>query len=65
MVINNLIELIEKLFYGNYENISIVDISERSCSPASKMTIGQLKNYDIRTIDGIVIDNERILIKIN
>lgn len=53
MVINSLMDLIKKLFDDNYENIVIVDSSDREKYEADKMTIKQLKNYDINKVDMI------------
>lgn len=43
MVINNLMDLIKKLFDDSYENIVIVDSSDGETYEADKMTIKQLK----------------------
>ena len=53
MVINNLMDLIKKLFGDNYENIVIVDSSDGETYEAYKMTVKDLKSYDIKKIDVI------------
>ena len=62
MVINDLMELIKKLFGDNYENIVIVDSSDREEYEADKMTIKDLKSYDIRKIDMITAQEDNIYI---
>lgn len=62
MVINDLMELIKKLFGDNYENIVIVDASDREEYKADKMTVKELKSYDINKIDVIVADEDKIYI---
>ena len=46
MVINDLMDLIKKLFGDNYENVIIVDASDREEYEADKMTVKELKSYD-------------------
>ena len=53
MVINDLMDLIKKLFDNNYEDIVIVDSSDREKYEADKMTVKELKSYDINKIDMI------------
>lgn len=53
MVINDLMDLIKKLFGNNYENIVIVDSSDRTEHKAEEMTVKELKSYDINKIDEI------------
>lgn len=60
MVINNLMELIKKLFNDNYENIVIVDSSDREKYEADKMTVKELKSYDINKIDMITVIEDKI-----
>lgn len=60
MVINNLMDLIKKLFDDKYENIVIVDSSDREKYEADKMTIKQLKSYDVNKIDMITVLDGRI-----
>lgn len=62
MVINNLMDLIKKLFGDNYENIVIVDSSDREKYKADKMTVKELKSYDINKIDVIIAEKDKILI---
>lgn len=62
MVINDLMELIKKMFGNNYENIFIVNSSDREEYKADKMTIKELKSYDINKIDVITADEDKIYI---
>ena len=62
MVINNLMDLIKKLFGDNYENIVIVDSSDREKYKADKMAVKDLKSYDINKIDVITAEEDKILI---
>lgn len=62
MVINNLMDLIKKLFDDNYENIVIVDSSEREKYEADKMTVKELKSYKINKIDVIIAEENKIYI---
>lgn len=60
MVINDLMDLIKKLFDNSYENIVIVDSRDREKYEADKMTIKQLKSYDVNKIDMITVLDGRI-----
>jgi hypothetical protein len=62
MVINDLMDLIKKLFGDNYENIAIIDPSDGEKYEADKMTIKDLKSYDINKIDVIAADEDKIYI---
>lgn len=62
MVINNLMDLIKKLFDDNYENIVIVDSSEREKYEADNMTVKELKSYKINKIDVIIAEENKIYI---
>ena len=62
MVINNLMDLIKKLFDDSYENIVIFDSSDREKYEADKMTIKALKSYDINKIDVITTEEDKIYI---
>ena len=62
MVINDLMDLIKKLFDDNYEDIVIVDASDREEYKADKMTVKELKSYDINKIDVIAADEDKIYI---
>lgn len=64
MVINNLMDLIKKLFGDNYEDIVIVDSSDREKYEADKMTVKDLKSYDINKIDVITTEEDKIYIYI-
>lgn len=46
MVINDLMDLIKKLFGDNYENIIVIDSSDRIEHNADVMTVKELKSYD-------------------
>lgn len=62
MVINDLMDLIKKLFGNNYENIIIVDASDRTEHGADEMTVKELKSYDINKIDTITAYEDDIYI---
>lgn len=62
MVINNLMDLIKKLFDDEYENIVIVDSSDREKYEADEMTVKDLKSYDINKIDVITAEEDKIYI---
>lgn len=62
MVINDLMELIKKLFDNDYENIVIVDTSDRTEHKADDMTVKELKSYDINQIDVITANEDKIYI---
>jgi hypothetical protein len=62
MVINNLMDLIKKLFDDNYEDIVIIDSSDREEYEADKMTVKALKSYDINKIDVITAEEDKIYI---
>lgn len=62
MVINDLMDLIKKLFGDNYENVIIIDASDREEYEADKMTVKELKSYDINKIDVITAEEDKIYI---
>lgn len=62
MVINDLMDLIKKLFGNDYENVIIVDTGVREEYKADEMTVKELKVYDINKIDVIVADKDKIYI---
>jgi len=62
MVINDLMDLIKKLFDNDYENIVIVDASDRTEYKADDMTVKELKSYDIKRIDVITANEDKIYI---
>lgn len=62
MVINDLMDLIKKLFGDNYEDIVIVDVSDREEHNANEMTVKELKSYDINKIDVITAEEDKIYI---
>lgn len=62
MVINDLMDLIKKLFDNNYENIIIVNSDNREVYEADKMTVKELKSYDISKIDAITAAEDKIYI---
>ena len=47
MVINDLMDLIKKLFGDDYESIAIIDSSNRERHEAERLTVKELKKYDI------------------
>lgn len=62
MVINDLMDLIKKLFCDNYEDIIVVDFDDRIEHNAESMTIKELKSYDINKIDRITVNEDKIYI---
>lgn len=62
MVINDLMDLIKKLFGNDYENIIIVDTGDRTEYKADDMTVKELKSYDINQIDVITANEDKIYI---
>lgn len=62
MVINDLMELIKKLFGNNYEDVIVVDSSDRTEYKADDMTVKELKSYDINKIDVIEVNEDKIYI---
>lgn len=62
MVINNLMELIKKLFGDNYEDVIVVDSSDRTEYKADDMTVKELKSYDVNKIDVIEVNEDKIYI---
>lgn len=62
MVINDLMDLIKKLFSDDYVNIVIIDSSNRERYEAESLTVKELKKYDINKIDSISAKNDKICI---
>ena len=62
MIINNLMELIKKLFGDKYENVIIVDSSVREKYEADCMTVNELKSYDINKIEVITAEEGKLYI---
>lgn len=62
MVINDLMDLIKKLFNDEYANIVIIDSSNRQRHEAERLTVKELKKYDINKIDIISVDENKIYI---
>jgi hypothetical protein len=62
MVINDLMDLIKKLFNDEYANIVIIDSSNREMHEAERLTVKELKKYDINKIDNISADEDKIYI---
>lgn len=61
MVINDLMELIKKLFGDNYENVVVVD-GDGTEYNSDDMTVKELKSYDINKIDEIRAYEDKIYI---
>lgn len=61
MVINDLMELIKKLFGDNYEDVIVVDVDGNEHN-ADDMTVKELKDYDINKIDEIRAYEDKIYI---
>lgn len=62
MVINDLMDLIKKLFGDDYANIVIIDSSNRERYEADDLTVKELKKYDINKIYNISAKNDKICI---
>ncbi len=61
MVINDLMELIKKLFGNNYEDVIVVDVDGNEHN-ADDMIVKELKSYDINKIDEIKAYEDKIYI---
>lgn len=61
MVINDLMELIKKLFGNNYEDVIVVDVDGNEHN-ADDMIVKELKSYDINKIDEITSYEDKIYI---
>ena len=61
MVINDLMELIKKLFGNNYEDVIVVDVDGNEHN-ADDMIVKELKSYDINKIDEITAYEDKIYI---
>lgn len=62
MAINDLMDLIKKLFGDEYANIVIIDSSNRQRHEAERLTVKELKKYDINKIYNISADEDKIYI---
>lgn len=62
MVINDLMDLIKKLFGDDYANIVIIDSSNRERHETESLTVKELKKYNINKIDNISAKNDKIYI---
>lgn len=62
MVINDLMDLIKKLFGDDYANIVIIDSSKREMQGAERLIVKELKKYDINKIYNISADENKIYI---
>lgn len=62
MVINDLMDLIKKLFGDEYANIVIIDSSNRQRYEAERLTVKELKKYDINKIYNISAEDDKIYI---
>lgn len=65
MIINNLVELVQKMFYNNTDNIIIIDISNRETYKFEQLPYKKILSFNIKNLDGIVVENNNIYIKIN
>jgi len=61
MVINDLMELIKKLFGNKYEDVIVVDVDGNEHN-ADDMTVKELKSYDINKIDSITAYEDKTYI---
>lgn len=62
MVINDLMDLINKLFGDDYANIVIIDSSNRERHEVESLTVKELKKYDVNKIDNILANEDKIYI---
>lgn len=62
MVINYLMDLIKKLFGDEYESIVIIDSSNRERHEAERLTVKELKKYDINKIYNISAEDDKVYI---
>lgn len=62
MVVNDLMDLIKKLFGDDYTNIVIIDSSNRERHEAERLTVKELKKYDINKIYNISAKNDKLYI---
>lgn len=62
MVINDLMDLIKKLFGDDYANIVIIDSSNRERHKAESLTVKELKKYNINKIDNILEKDDKLYI---
>lgn len=62
-----LYDFINRFFYGGFERILIVDISERKKYKAEEMTVKQMSSYRLKSIENIDydIDVDRFVIRVN
>jgi hypothetical protein len=56
MKAKNLIEMIEKFFYGRYESTYIINIATKEKKAVVDMTIGEALNFDVGAVKQISID---------
>lgn len=61
MVINDLMELIKKLFGNKYEDVIVVDVDGNEHN-VDDMTVKELKSYDINKIDSITAYEDKMYI---
>ena len=62
MRIRNIIDLVDKLFYGDIDKIYIKDTSEREDYKLTDLQIKDISKYDIEEIDGIRIIDDIIFL---
>lgn len=62
MVINDLMDLIKKLFGDDYANIVIIGSSNRERHEEESLTVKELKKYDINKIYNISAEDDKIYI---
>ena len=62
MVINDLMDLIKKLFGDDYANIVIIYSSNRERHEAESLTVKELKKYNINKIDNILAKDDKLYI---
>ena len=62
MRIKNIIDLVDKFFYGEIDKIYIKDTSEREDYKLSDLQIKDISKYDIQDIDGIRIIDDIIFL---
>ena len=62
MRIRNIIDLVDKLFYGDIDKIYIKDTSEREDYKLTDLQIKDISKYDIEEMDGIRIVDDIIFL---
>lgn len=65
MKLDNVIDIVEKFFYGDSSNIKIVNISERAIDSMDNMSYKELKQLKVENVENIGFEDGKIYIRIN